>query len=100
MIVISLIKTNYSTAIGLLGKVFAIGPEDRGSIQGRIILKTQKMVLDASLINTQHYKVWIKNRMEQSKERNGALQHLGVVAIEKKAFRSPSITVASLTYNA
>ena len=32
------------------------------------ILKTQKMVLDASLFNTQHYKVQIKGKVEQSRE--------------------------------
>ena len=37
-------------------RVFTGGPGDRGSIQGRDIPKTQKMVLDAYLINTQHYK--------------------------------------------
>ena len=31
-------------------------PRDRGSIPGRVIPKTQKMVLDATLLNTQHYK--------------------------------------------
>ena len=30
--------------------------------------KTQKMVLDASLLNTQHYKVRIKGKVEQSRE--------------------------------
>ena len=45
-------------------RVFANGPGDRGSIPGRAIPKTQKMVLDASLFNTQHYKVWIKGKME------------------------------------
>ena len=39
-------------AIGLMSRVFANGPGDRGSISGRIIPKTQKMVLDASLLNT------------------------------------------------
>ena len=29
----------------------------------------QKMVLDASLLNTQHYKVHIKGKVEQSKEK-------------------------------
>ena len=37
-------------------RVFANSPGDRGSIPARVILKTQKMVLDASLLNTQHYK--------------------------------------------
>ena len=30
--------------------------------------KDSKMVLDASLLNTQHYKVWIKGKVEQSRE--------------------------------
>ena len=51
--------TPYGT-IGLMCTVFANGLGDRSSIPGRIIQKTQKMVLDAALLNTQHYKVWIK----------------------------------------
>ena len=78
-------------------KTFHIGPEDQGSIPGRVILKTQKMVLDAYLLNTQHYKVGTKGKVEQSRERSGALAlHLGIVAIEKGAFGSPSTTVANL----
>ena len=41
-------------------RVFVNGPRDLGSIPGRVIPKTQKMVLDASLLNTQHYKVRVK----------------------------------------
>ena len=40
--------------------MFANGPEAGGSISGRVIAKTQKMVLDTSLLNTQHYKVRFK----------------------------------------
>ena len=54
--------------IGLAVRVFANGPGDLGSIPGRVIPKTQKMVLDASLLNTQHYKVRIKGKVEQSWE--------------------------------
>ena len=54
--------------IGLVVRVFANGPGDLGSIPGRVIPKTQKMVLDASLLNTQHYKVRIKVKVEQSRE--------------------------------
>ena len=43
-----------------------------GSIPGRVIPKTQKMVLDVSLLNTQHYKVWIKGKVVQSWERSSA----------------------------
>ena len=54
--------------IGLAVRVFANGPGDLSSIPGRLIPKTQKMVLDASLLNTQHYKVRIKGKVEQSRE--------------------------------
>ena len=53
---------------GLAVRVFANGPGDLGSIPGRVIPKTQKMVIDASLLNTQHYKVRIKGKVEQSRE--------------------------------
>ena len=56
------------------------------------------MVPDASLLNTQHYKVWNKSKVEQSTERSRAPRYLGVVAIEKGVFRSPSITVANFTF--
>ena len=61
--------------IGLAVRVFANHPGDLGSIPGRVIPKTQKMVLDASLLNTQHYKVWIKGKVEQSRERSSALPY-------------------------
>ena len=50
--------------ICLVGRVFAIAQGDRGSIQGRVIPKTQKVVLGASLLNTQHYMVRIKGKVE------------------------------------
>ena len=55
--------------------VFTNGPGDLGSIPGRVIPKIQKMVLDATLLNTQHYKVRIKGKVEQSKERSSALPY-------------------------
>ena len=58
--------TQHSCVIAI--RVFANGPGDLGSIPGRVIPKTQKMVLDAFLLNTQHYKVWIKGKVEQSRE--------------------------------
>ena len=48
--------------------MFANGPGDLGSIPGRVMPKTQKMVLDASLLSTQHYKVRIKGKVEQSRK--------------------------------
>ena len=35
--------------------------------------KSQKMVLDASLLSTQHYKVRIKGKMKHSREGSGTL---------------------------
>ncbi len=61
--------------IGLAVRVFANSPGDLGSIPDRVIPKTQKMVLDASLLNTQHYKVRIKGKVEQPRERSSALPY-------------------------
>ena len=60
-------------AIGLMSRVFTNGLGDQGSILGQVIPKTQKMVLDAALLNTQHYKVSIKGKVEQSREWSSAL---------------------------
>ena len=54
-----------------MGKVFANGPPDLGSILGHVIPKTLKMVLVTSLLNTQHYK--IKGKVEQSREWGSAI---------------------------
>ena len=52
------------------------------------------MVLDASLLNIQHYKVQIKGKVEKSRERSRCPPlHLGVVANKKGAFELPSITL-------
>ena len=59
--------------IGKMVRVFANGPGDLGSVPGRVIPKTLKMVLDATLLNTQHYKVRIKGKVEQSVERSSTL---------------------------
>ena len=56
------------------------------------------MVLDNSLLNTQHYKVRFKGKVELSRERSSApTLHLGVVAIEKGDFGSPSTKTANFT---
>ena len=39
---------------------------------------TLKMVLDTSLLNTQQYKVRIKGKVEQSRERSNALPYTSV----------------------
>ena len=55
--------------------MFANGLGDLGSIPGQVIPKTQNMVLDATLLNTQHYKVRTESKVEQSKERSSALPY-------------------------
>ena len=62
-----------------MSRVFAIDPEDQGSILGRVIPKTQKMVLDAALLNPQHYKVMIKGKVEQSREWSNTLPYTSVL---------------------
>ena len=49
-----------------MSRVFAIGPGDQGSILGRVIPKTKKIVLDAALLITQHNKVRIKGNYVSS----------------------------------
>ena len=58
--------------------MFANGPGDLGSIPGRVIPKTLKLVLDTSLLNTQQYKVRIKGKVEQSRERSSAFSYTSV----------------------
>ena len=62
----------------LLDYLFVNSPGDRGSIPGRIMPKTFKMVLDTSLLHTQHYKVCIKGKVEQFRERSSALPNTSV----------------------
>ena len=64
--------------IGLVGRVFANGPKDLGSIPGRDIPKTFKMVFDTSLLKTQQYKVRIDGKVKQSKERSSVLPYPSV----------------------
>ena len=59
-------------------RVFAKGPGDLGSIPGRVISKTLKMVLDTSLLNAHHYRVRIKGKVEQSRERSSVLSYTSV----------------------
>ena len=64
--------------INLMSRLSANGSGDRGSIPGRVIPKTLKMVLDSALLSTQHYKVRIKGKVEQSRERSRALPYTSV----------------------
>ena len=72
--IVFFIYTEYRD-IGPAVRVFANGPGDLGSIPGRVIPKTLKMVLDTTLLNTQHYKVRFKGKVEQSWEWSSALPY-------------------------
>ena len=61
--------------IGPAVRVLTNGPGDLGSIPGRVIPKTLKMELDTTLLNTQHYKVRFKGKVEQSREWSSALPY-------------------------
>ena len=61
-----------------MNRVFANDPGDLGSLPGRVILKTQNMVLEATLLNSQFYKVHIKGKVEQSRETSIALPYISV----------------------
>ena len=58
-----------------MSRVFINGPGDQDLIPCHVIPKTQKIVLDAALLNTQHYKVRIKGKVEQSREWSSALPY-------------------------
>ena len=50
------------------------GPGDQ--VQSQVVmLKTQKIVLDAALVSTHHYKVRIKGKVEQSREWSSTLPY-------------------------
>ena len=58
-----------------MSREFTNGPGNRGSILDQVIPKTQKMVLDANLLRTPHYKIRIKSKIEQSREWSSALPY-------------------------
>ena len=68
-------SVTFNRDIGPAVRVFANGPGDLGSIPGRVIPKTLKMELDTTLLNTQHYKVRFKGKVEQSWEWSSALPY-------------------------
>ena len=58
--------------------MLANSPGDRVSISGLVMPKIQTIALDTSLLKTQHYKVRIKVKVEQSRERRNALPYTPV----------------------
>ena len=74
--------------------------ETRVQSQVKSYQRLKKMVRDAALLNPQHYKLWIKGKVNQFQgmEQLPPL-HLGVVAIKKGALGSPSTKVANITFS-
>ena len=79
-------------------RVFASDPGDLGSIPGRVIPKTQKILLDASLLNTSIIRYGSRVKWSNPGKGVAPSLHIGVVAIEKGAFESPSTKVIKFTY--
>ena len=71
-------------AISLMSTVFANGPENRGSIPGRVIPMTQTIVLYAALLNTLQYKVRVKGKLEESQEWSRTLPYTSVLKLLKR----------------
>ena len=78
-------------------RVFTNGPRDQCSIPGRVISKTQKVVLDAYCLTLSiiRYGSRISGAI-QGKEMRAPL-HLGVVLLKLVPSGSPSTTVGQLT---
>ena len=68
-----MLQIGLKNSSGLVSRVFANGPGKWDSIPGRHT-KTQKILLDTSL----HYKVCIKGKVEQSRERSSAFPYISV----------------------
>ena len=86
------LKYMYTWVCSYLSNSFYIYlPISETGVQSQFEPNTQKIVVDASMLNTRHYKVWIKGKILRSP------LHLGILAIEKGAFGTPSTTVGQLT---
>ena len=59
----------YAHMIGIMVRVSANHPRNQGSIPGWFIAKTQKMVLEASLLNFQNYKVRFNGKWNNLRKR-------------------------------
>ena len=59
--------------------MFFNGLGDRRSLPLRIIPQEEKIIIDTSLLNSQHYKVRIKRKMKQFKERSYSLPNVSVL---------------------
>ena len=75
----------YKWPIGIMVRVSANGLGDRSSISGQP--KTQKMILDASLINTRDYKIRIKGNWNNSRKGVALSRAWSCCSYWKESFR-------------
>ena len=61
--------------ISLVGRVFFNGPGDRFNPRSSHTKDFKKMGFDTSMLNIQHYKVRIKVKVVQSRDKSGALPY-------------------------
>ena len=70
--------------IGLMSRVLPMTRATRVQSPGRVIPKTQKMVLDTALLCTPQYKERIKGKVEQSWEWSSAIPYTSVLQLLKR----------------
>ena len=88
----------YMWCFGLMSRVFTNGPGDWDSIPGRVVPKTQKMVFDTVLLNTQQVKVRIKGKVKQSREWSSTLSYTSVwQLLKREPSDHPRLKVADFT---
>ena len=51
--------------------------------------RLKKMILCATSLNIQHYEIWIKGKVEQSRERSSALPYALVLELSKRKPSGP-----------
>ena len=94
----TLLLIPFNRTIGPMSRVYAKSPGDWGSIRGRVIPNTQKMVLYAALLHTQHYKVRIKGKVEQYREWNYALPYTIIIIMSCRRHEYPLPSLATSPY--
>ena len=79
----------------LVGRVFVIGSGDLGSIPGRVIPKVLKWFMIPPCLTLSNIRYVLRAKWSNPGKRVAPPLHLGVVAIEEKAFWSPSTTTTT-----
>ena len=62
------------------------------------LIKSYQKLKKWYLLNTQHYKVRIKGKVEQSRGWSSPPLHLGVLTIEKGGFKFPLTKIANFLW--